>query len=50
MLAGRLVGDRLRTRVGTRRLLTYAGLGTAGAVATVVLAPTANRWRWPGSS
>jgi hypothetical protein len=41
MLAGRLVGDRLRTRVGTRRLMTYAGLGTAGAVALVVLAPTA---------
>jgi hypothetical protein len=41
MLAGRLVGDRLRTRVGTRRLMTYAGLGTAGSVAIVVLAPTA---------
>jgi hypothetical protein len=41
MLAGRLGGDRLRTRVGTRRLMTYAGLGTAGAVAIVVLAPTA---------
>ncbi|MGH3381470.1 MAG: MFS transporter, partial [Actinoallomurus sp.] len=41
MLVGRLVGDRLRTRVGTRRLMTYAGLGTAGAVAVVVLAPTA---------
>jgi MFS family permease len=41
MLAGRLVGDRLRSRVRTRRLMTYAGLGTAGAVAIVVLAPTA---------
>lgn len=41
MLAGRLVGDRLRSRVGTRRLMTYAGLGTAAAVAVVVLAPTA---------
>jgi MFS family permease len=41
MLAGRLVGDRLRTRIGTSRLMTYAGLGTAGAVAVVVLAPTA---------
>ena len=41
MLAGRLGGDRLRSRVGTRRLMTYAGLGTAAAVAIVVLAPTA---------
>ncbi len=40
MLTGRLAGDRLRTRVGTRRLITYAGLGTAVAVAVVVLAPT----------
>jgi predicted MFS family arabinose efflux permease len=40
MLTGRLVGDRLRTRVGTRRLMTYAGLGTAVAVGLVVLAPT----------
>lgn len=39
MLAGRLVGDRLRSRVGTRRLLTYAGLGTAASVSVVVLAP-----------
>ncbi|MCW2944161.1 MAG: major facilitator superfamily 1 [Actinoallomurus sp.] len=39
MLTGRLVGDRLRTRVGTRRMLTYAGLGTAAAVSLVVLAP-----------
>jgi hypothetical protein len=42
MLAGRLVGDRLRTRLGTRRLLTYAGLATAGSVGIVVLAPA-----WP---
>ncbi|MDN3358860.1 MFS transporter [Actinomadura sp. DC4] len=41
MLVGRLGGDRLRTRIGTRRLMTYAGLGTAVAVAVVVLAPTA---------
>jgi hypothetical protein len=41
MLTGRLAGDRLRGRVGTRRLLTYAGLGTAAAVTVVVLAPTA---------
>lgn len=39
MLTGRLVGDRLRTRLGTRRLLTYAGLATAGSVGVVVLAP-----------
>ena len=41
MLTGRLVGDRLRGRLGTRRLLTYAGLATAGAVTIVVLAPVA---------
>jgi Major Facilitator Superfamily len=40
MLTGRLVGDRLRGRLGTRRLMTYAGLGTAVAVSVVVLAPT----------
>jgi hypothetical protein len=42
MLVGRLVGDRLRTRIGTRRLMTYAGLGTAAAVTLVVLAPGAD--------
>jgi hypothetical protein len=42
MLVGRLAGDRLRARIGTRRLMTYAGLGTAVAVGVVVLAPTAN--------
>jgi fucose permease len=41
MLAGRLAGDRLRSRLGARRLLTYAGLGTAAAVTVVVLAPVA---------
>jgi MFS family permease len=41
MLAGRLAGDRLRRRIGARRLLTYAGLGTAAAVTVVVLAPAA---------
>jgi MFS family permease len=41
MLTGRLVGDRLRTRLGTRRLMTYAGLSTAAAVSVVVLAPAA---------
>jgi hypothetical protein len=41
MLTGRLVGDRLRTRLGTRRLMTYAGLGTAVAVSVVVVAPVA---------
>ncbi len=39
MLSGRVVGDRLRTRVGTRRLLTYAGVATAVSVLVVVLAP-----------
>jgi MFS family permease len=39
MLAGRLVGDRLRARAGARRMLTYAGLATAAAVSVVVLAP-----------
>lgn len=39
MLVGRLFGDRIRTRVGTRRLLTYAGLATAAAVTVVVAAP-----------
>ncbi|GAA4639539.1 MFS transporter [Actinoallomurus vinaceus] len=39
MLAGRLVGDRIRARLGTRRMLTYAGLGTAAAITIVVLAP-----------
>jgi predicted MFS family arabinose efflux permease len=39
MLGGRLIGDRVRTRLGTRRMLTYAGLGTAIAVSIVVLAP-----------
>jgi MFS transporter len=42
MLTGRLAGDRLRGRIGTRRLLTYAGVGTAAAVSIVVLAPTAH--------
>lgn len=41
MLTGRLAGDRLRVRLGTCRLLTYAGLGTAAAVTVVVLAPAA---------
>jgi MFS family permease len=39
MLIGRLTGDRVRMRVGTRRLLTGAGLGTAAAMTVVVLAP-----------
>ncbi|MEW2356156.1 MFS transporter [Spirillospora sp. NPDC029432] len=41
MLIGRLAGDRVRARVGTRRLLTGAGIGTALAMTLVVLAPTA---------
>ncbi|MFC6878782.1 MULTISPECIES: MFS transporter [Actinomadura] len=41
MLFGRLVGDRVRTRLGTRRLLAGAGIGTALGMTLVVLAPTA---------
>ncbi|GAA2573330.1 MFS transporter [Actinomadura fulvescens] len=41
MLIGRLTGDRLRTRLGTRRLLTAAGAGTALGMTVVVLAPSA---------
>ena len=41
MLAGRLAGDRIRARVGTRRLLAGAGAGTALAMTAVVLAPSA---------
>ncbi|TMR07082.1 MFS transporter [Actinomadura soli] len=39
MLLGRLVGDRVRMRLGTRRLLVGAGLGTAVGMTVVVLAP-----------
>ncbi len=39
MLCGRLIGDRLRSRLGTARLLMIAGLGTAAAMSVVVLAP-----------
>ncbi|GAB3678171.1 MFS transporter [Actinocorallia lasiicapitis] len=39
MLCGRLVGDRIRTRVGTRLLLTAAGFGTAVGMSVVLLAP-----------
>ncbi|TDD94039.1 MFS transporter [Actinomadura rubrisoli] len=41
MLIGRLFGDRVRTRLGTRRLLVGAGLGTALGMTVVVLAPAA---------
>ncbi|WUH97015.1 MFS transporter [Spirillospora sp. NBC_00431] len=41
MLLGRLVGDRVRMRVGTRRLLVGAGIGTAAGMTVVVLAPVA---------
>ncbi|QXJ24791.1 MFS transporter [Actinomadura graeca] len=41
MLLGRLVGDRVRTRLGTRRLLAGAGVGTALGMTVVVLAPAA---------
>jgi MFS family permease len=40
MLLGRLVGDRLRMRLGTRRLLITAGVATAGGVTIVITAPT----------
>lgn len=40
MLLGRLVGDRVRMRVGTRRLLVGAGIGTALGMSVVVLAPS----------
>ncbi|MFI0485175.1 MFS transporter [Actinomadura sp. 9N215] len=39
MLLGRLVGDRVRMRLGTRRMLVGAGLGTAAGMTVVVLAP-----------
>ncbi|MFC5754251.1 MFS transporter [Actinomadura rugatobispora] len=41
MLFGRLAGDRIRTRIGTRRLLVGAGIGTALGMTVVVLAPGA---------
>ncbi|MBX6769866.1 MAG: MFS transporter, partial [Actinomadura rubrobrunea] len=41
MLLGRLVGDRVRVRLGTRRMLAGAGIGTALSTAAVVLAPAA---------
>jgi MFS family permease len=41
MLFGRLAGDRVRSRIGTRRLLLSAGIGTALAMTVVVLAPSA---------
>jgi len=39
MLAGRLVGDRVRTLLGTRRLLVAASLGTAAGTGVVLGAP-----------
>jgi MFS family permease len=39
MLFGRVVGDHLRMWVGTRNLLTGAGIGTAAAMTVVVTAP-----------
>lgn len=41
MLIGRLAGDHVRTRVGTRRLLMGAGIATALSMTVVVLAPNA---------
>ncbi|MQY03157.1 MFS transporter [Actinomadura macrotermitis] len=40
MLAGRIAGDRIRMLVGTRRLLTGAGIGTALGMTIVVAAPS----------
>lgn len=42
MIAGRLAGDPLRARVGTRRVLIAAGLGVAASFALV----TATSWGW----
>ncbi|WP_119729157.1 MFS transporter [Thermomonospora amylolytica] len=39
MLAGRLVGDRVRTLLGTRRLLVAASLATAAGAGVVLGAP-----------
>jgi hypothetical protein len=39
MLLGRIFGDRVRTRLGTRRMLGAAGVGTALGMSVVVLAP-----------
>ncbi|GAA4127810.1 MFS transporter [Actinomadura keratinilytica] len=41
MLLGRLFGDRVRVRLGTRRMLAAAGVGTSLSTAVVVLAPAA---------
>ncbi|MDH2427653.1 MFS transporter [Sphaerisporangium sp. TRM90804] len=41
MLVSRLAGDRLRGRVGSRRLLMAAGLGTAASFALVVTTSSA---------
>ncbi|GLZ15119.1 MFS transporter [Actinomadura sp. NBRC 104425] len=41
MLLGRLFGDRVRVRLGTRRMLAAAGVGTSLSMAVVVLAPGA---------
>ncbi|GII87383.1 MFS transporter [Sphaerisporangium siamense] len=41
MLAARLAGDGLRTRLGTRRLIIVSGLGTAAAFALVIATSSA---------
>ncbi|MEU6035768.1 MFS transporter [Actinomadura sp. NPDC047616] len=41
MLLGRLFGDRVRVRLGTRRMLAAAGIGTSLSMTVVVLAPSA---------
>ncbi|MFC5184688.1 MFS transporter [Actinomadura harenae] len=40
MLIGRVGGDHLRMWIGTRNLLTAAGIGTAAAMTVVVTAPS----------
>ncbi len=39
MILGRTVGDRVRARLGTRRLLTVAAAATASTVLVLVIAP-----------
>lgn len=41
MLAGRLAGDRVRTRFGARGMMVASGLATAATFGVVITAPTA---------
>jgi deoxyribonuclease V len=47
LLAGRLVGYRVRTRAGTRALLAHAGWRTDPDVAAELVLALAGRWRTP---